>query len=185
MSQQPRRRRRRRRGQGPREAQGTAPDSSTESQGSNREEPLTTPRNRPRRRKRGARGERSVSPASSEDLVRGPRRQRPARLTGPHDGQTLEGIIGDLQSEWGVPESPQEYRITLKIAEARESRGDREPVVDEDPEPTDAVGGPKRERAPAAPRIAADGSVQPAREKAPSSRRRGRRRRRGGSGSTS
>jgi hypothetical protein len=85
-------------------------------------------------------------------------------------------VIGDLQSQWGVPESPQEYRITLKVSEEREARTVVEERREEPPEaetPIDASGErPRRERAPAAPRI---GGAEPAKR-----RRRGRRRRRRG-----
>lgn len=186
MSPQPRRRRRRRRGQGRQEQ---TPADPTQISGAGREQPDEDAPGRTRRRRRGRRGERSPSPVSSEELVRGPRRQRPVSFTGPHDGQTLEGIIGELQSEWGVPENPQEYRITVKVAEDRDGRVAREVVTEE---ATRGSGGsevaepdrrPKRERAPAAPRIGAESTVQPTREKPPSSRRRGRRRRRRSNGS--
>ncbi|MGH2694143.1 MAG: hypothetical protein ACRDJJ_04935 [Actinomycetota bacterium] len=87
-------------------------------------------------------------------------------------------MIGELQSQWGVPESPQEYRITLKVTEEREARTvveeQREEPLEAEP-PVDATGDrPRRERAPAAPRIAGS---EPTKR-----RRRGRgRRRRGGS----
>lgn len=107
-----------------------------------------------RRRRRGGRGRpqgEPTSPRSSEDLVRAEPRARPTTLTIEPDGQTLEGIIGDLQSEMGIPQYPQEYRITIKVAD----EGGRAPAVQEtvqDP-PDDQSGGPKREKAPAAPRI--------------------------------
>ena len=47
-------------------------------------------------------------------------RERPATITLPPDGMTLEQVIGDLQSEMGVPQYPQEFRITLKVAEERD-----------------------------------------------------------------
>jgi hypothetical protein len=82
----------------------------------------------------------------------------------PEDGTRLEDVIGDLQSEWGVPQYPQEYRITLKVAEPKEAKA----------QPAPASGALKREKAPAAPRIVADAeAVQPG-----SRRRRSRRRRR-------
>jgi hypothetical protein len=105
----------------------------------------------------------------------GPARERPATLTAPPDGTTLEGVIGELQSKWGVPQNPQEFRITLRVAE--DSRG-TPAVAEEREEPSEGrVPGeedarPKREKAPAAPRIGASGQERPGRRR----RRRGRRR---------
>ena len=152
-------------------------------------------RTRSRRSGRGRRGRTRArdsapkSPQSSEDLVRGDPKRRPGRLTGAHDGTTLEQVIGELQSSWGVPQHPQEYRITLKVAE---ERGDRAQVTEEraDPEDVEASTGaeerPRREKAPAAPRIGA-GSAEaesPNGAKPPKKRRSRRRRRRskGGGG---
>ncbi|MDQ3916777.1 MAG: hypothetical protein M3323_15830, partial [Actinomycetota bacterium] len=114
---QPRRRRRRRRkpsdGQKPRpegqqvREQASQLDSSRSSS--------TRSRTR-RRRRRGGEGQ-VASPKSSEDLVRALPRERPAELTAPPDGQSLDTIIGELQSNYGVPAYPQEYRITIKVAE--------------------------------------------------------------------
>jgi hypothetical protein len=123
---------------------------------------------------------------SSEDLVRNPDKKRPKTMTAPPDGTTLEEVIGDLQSVWGVPQYPQEFRITLKVADERETRTERAVSMDDLPEekseearPSLDTTSPRREKAPAAPRVgaAADGTQ---REKAPRRRRRVRRRRRGG-----
>ena len=101
-------------------------------------------------------------------------------MTAPADGQTLEGIIGELQSQYGVPQYPQEYRITIKVADEKDSRGEQT-VVEErrDPE-SDKTEGPRREKAPAAPVLMRDGSKAPSKGR----RRRGRRgrRKRGGGG---
>jgi hypothetical protein len=123
------------------------------------------------------------SPKSSEDLVRALPRERPATLTAPPDGQTLETLIGDLQSEYGVPQYPQEYRITVKVADERAERPAAEepsPRVPPPPAPP-GNGAPRREKAPGmktatgeAPREQAAG--------APRKRSRRRRRRRGGGG---
>lgn len=148
------------------------------------------PRSRQRRRRRPAVQERRpASPRSSEDLVRAPR-ERPKRLTAEPDGQTLEGIIGELRSKWGVPVSPQEYRITIKVAEEKEERGHRTATVEEmleDPpddhsvDPTGApTGAPRREKAPGAPRMGAAGRAGETSGQRPAARRkRGGRRRRG------
>jgi hypothetical protein len=93
-------------------------------------------------------------------------------------------VIGELQSVWGVPQYPQEYRITVKVAEEREARS--EPVSQEGspspgaPPPPSSTDGPKREKAPAAPMLR--GPDDPQREKAPGRKRRRRRRGRGGGG---
>jgi uncharacterized membrane protein YgcG len=107
-------------------------------------------------------------------------------LSAPPDGQDLDEIIGELQSVWGVPQYPQEYRITIKVLEERDGRSEPATmVVEETPNDTEqgrAPGDtdmPIREKAPAAPlmrsRSQGDGAR---REKAPR-----RRRRRKGSGS--
>jgi hypothetical protein len=174
----PPRRRRRRRGRG---EQPEAPAKRTEgqTQPDGGREPGTQARSRGRRRGRGNARRKSGSPFLSEDLVRAAPKERPASLSGPPDGQTLEKLIGDLQSEWGVPQYPQEYRITIKVADERDARSDRSSAAEPaaaSPDAGPAQPGPKRERAPAAPRVAA-GAVE--REAAPK-RRRGRRRRRRG-----
>jgi hypothetical protein len=148
-----------------------------------------------RRRRRGGRTRSqrdNTSPRSSEDLVRADPRPRPTTLTLEPDGQTLEGIIGDLQSEMGIPQYPQEYRITIKVAEEG-SRGATIQEVVQDP-PDDKNGGPKREKAPAAPRIGGgiaraltgggegDGSEGSGGGRRRRKRRRGRGRGRGGPG---
>ena len=136
---------------------------------------------RGRTRARG--GGRPSSPKSSEDLVRGDPKRPPARLTRDHDGTTLEQVIGDLQSEHGVPQHPQEYRITLKVAE---ERGERHAPAEETPDAPPANNGsentngdrPKREKAPAAPRIGANASDAEEGATTPKSSRRKRSRRR-------
>jgi hypothetical protein len=105
--------------------------------------------------------------------VKGP---PPDRLTAEPDGTTLDEVIGELQSIWGVPQYPQEYRITLKVAEDRSTASNGRAA---EPGPN----GITRERAPAAPRVApaASGSGEgPVREQAPRRRRRSRRGRRRG-----
>ncbi|MGH2729985.1 MAG: hypothetical protein ACRDJI_05180 [Actinomycetota bacterium] len=106
-------------------------------------------------------------------------------MTAPPDGTTLEEVIGDLQSVWGVPQYPQEFRITLKVADERETRAERAVSMDDLPDeksdearPGLDTTSPRREKAPAAPRVAAADGTQ--REKAPRRRRRARRKRRGG-----
>ncbi|MDQ3987411.1 MAG: hypothetical protein M3280_13050, partial [Actinomycetota bacterium] len=63
-------------------------------------------------------------------------------------------MIGDLQTKWGVPQHPQEYRITVKVADEREGRERTlvEEIQDPEKDQTDAeqAGKPKREKAPAA-----------------------------------
>jgi hypothetical protein len=193
MSQPRRRRRRGRRGGGGAEgaaagAAGSKPAPVRETaQGSS--DPSSGAGKGRRRRGRGrAGGRQTSSPKSSEDLVRALPRERPDTLTAEHDGQTLEAIIGDLQSTWGVPPYPQEYRITIKVAEERETRSTesangegqtREPRATERPPREKAAprgDQPRREKAPAAPGITQ--SPGAARERP--NRKRRRRRRRGG-----
>lgn len=181
MSQPRRRRRRRRKSGAPSDPSKTSDPKPTQQSGHQQK---SAPARRRRRRGR-ARGEpkQPAEAKSSEDLVRAHPRQRPATLTAPHDGQTLEGIIGELQSEYGVPQYPQEYRITLKVADEKDSRGEQA-VVEErkDPE-ADKAEGPRREKAPAPPALIREGATAPPRGR----RRRGRRGRRrrgdGGGGS--
>ncbi|MFN2587329.1 MAG: hypothetical protein ABR613_04315 [Actinomycetota bacterium] len=141
-------------------------------------------RSRSRRRRRRGGEPQIASPKSSEDLVRALPRERPPRLTAPPDGQSLEAIIGELQSNFGVPAYPQEYRITIKVAEEKQvtpagngAASSRAPTA-----PPEA--GPRREKAPAAPRVAPEGSgeVEVPAEKAARRRRSRRRRGRGGRG---
>lgn len=180
---QPRRRRRRRRKSGAPSDQSQTPEQKQKQQPAQQQNAGAPAR---RRRRRGrARGEskRPASPKSSEDLVRALPKDPPATLTAPADGQKLEGIIGELQSQYGVPQYPQEYRITIKVADERDHRP--EPAAQEnrkqEAEPSKG-GGPRREKAPAAPLLMRDGSTP-----SPSKRRRrGRRgRRRGGGGGES
>ncbi len=197
MSQPRRRRRRGRRG-----GQGSggqpkqeATRNPVEGQSSERTERSGRSRRRRGRSRSGSVREAS-SPRSSEDLVRALPRERPETLTAPPDGQTLEAIIGDLQSTWGVPPYPQEYRITVKVAEDRDHRPDGSAGGNGAPEkphhggasqPTreKASGGnaqPRREKAPAAPGVASGGAQRGA---APKKRRRRRRRGGGGDGTSS
>lgn len=197
---QPRRKRRRRRSRGADDGHRASSAAPAETGAPSGEGSPGSPRSRRRRRGRG-RPQQSVAPAtSSEDIVRAPARKPPATLSRPADGLTLEQIVGELQSEWGVPQSPQEFRITLKVAEER-SRGRVTAVVEErsdpedpeelaDPDTPDAASasgatedsgaGVRREKAPAAPRVgAAEGSGEEGGETR-RKRRRSRRRRRGG-----
>jgi hypothetical protein len=98
----------------------------------------------------------------------------------PPDDRRLEDIIGSLQSEMGVPQNPQEYRLTVKVAEERdtEHRSPRPSEVKTSNGESD--GKPKREKAPAPPHIGGSDAPAGQREKAPSRKRRSRRRRRGG-----
>lgn len=98
------------------------------------------------------------------------------QLTTDPDGQDLDEIIGELQSVWGVPQYPQEYRITIKVAEERNGNRPRTPKP-----PMVTASGVQREKAPAAPRMGA-GSGSESTGDAPRRKRR-RRRRRGGGGS--
>jgi hypothetical protein len=182
MSQPRRRRRRRKRGSSPEQGARQQPNERTTSQGQPSSPDQRERARRSRRRRRGrSGGDRSKSPLLSEDLVRALPKERPETLTAPPDGSVLEDVIGELQSVWGVPQYPQEYRITLKVAEERESRVEQ-PAAEVSSEAPPAPGdGPKREKAPAAPMLRRPGE-QPAREKAPGRKRRRRRRGRGSGG---
>jgi hypothetical protein len=136
-------------------------------------------RGRSRRRRRRGRsasgGGRPPSPRTLEDVIRSIK-GTPDSLTAEPDGQRLEDVIGELQSVWGVPQYPQEYRLIIKVAEDGGRAGSQNGG------PSKGPGGVTRERAPAAPRVGAAGEAG-LREKAPR-RRRSRRGRRGkGSGS--
>jgi hypothetical protein len=171
---QPRRRRRRRRGAPrPPEKQSKKQQGRSQAQRERAGEAGSS-----RRRRRRGRGQRKSSPASSEDLVRAPKKPNPKTLTGPHDGTTLEQVIGELQSTWGVPQNPQEYRLVLKVPDDKESGRianvtATEEAVDPPDDQTDADK-PRREKAPAAPRIGSSGDAKTTEGR---SRRRGRRRR--------
>jgi hypothetical protein len=129
---------------------------------------------------------------TAEEVIRRPATDA-ARVatTVPADGRTLESVIGELQSTWGVPQHPQEYRITVKVAEERTARGQRVAALEEVREERPAGGEPdedrpRREKAPAAPRIGAPPPSEATGEGAGIARRKRsrRRRRRGGRGSS-
>jgi hypothetical protein len=167
MSQPRRRRRRRRRGAPRTEASRPAEQAAQPSEAA----PQQAARGRRRRRRRGGRGAGPPGPRTLEEVEQAIKGPTPSELTAPADGQRLEDIIGDLQSRWGVPQYPQEYRITLKVAD--------EPKAQPAPPPSSENGGVTREKAPAAPRVAPSGSEGGVkREKAPGRRRRSRRGRR-------
>ena len=188
---QPRRRRRRGRRRPPRPTDQNKREAVEQSRSDSEGKPPAPPRGRSRRSGRGRRGRTrnrdgrsSNSPKSSEDLVRGEPKRPPAQLTAPHDGTTLEKVIGDLQSEHGVPQHPQEYRITLKIAD---EKGDKGTLVEEKVDATEETeippGGqpnqkPRREKAPAAPRIGSSAAEAEEPGQSRSKKRRSRRRRR-------
>jgi hypothetical protein len=183
MSERSRRRRRRKRPNAGTDSQRRVERETPQGQPVAREQASTIGRPRRRRRGRSRSGqERTASPKSSEDLVRALPRERPTTLTAPPDGQTLETLIGELQSEYGVPQYPQEYRITLKVADDKD-RSERPAPEDPGaapPPPAQANGGPRREKAPAMSSAPGEGArEQPA---GPSRKRSRRRRRRRGSG---
>lgn len=191
---QPRRRRsrRRRRKGGPAQAGQGTQQEATGQQKPGGPQPQGETGNGRKRRRRGRGG--SKGPPrfkSSEDLVRSFLPAKPTRMEGQGDGTTLEQVIGDLQSENGVPQYPQEYRITLKVAEDRPSNGRerasaRGPSTQPEDDPV-PEGGSKREKAPAAPRMpsssSGDGSGEGKRRRRRG--RRGRKRSRGPDGDPS
>jgi hypothetical protein len=80
----------------------------------------------------------------------------------PPDGTDLDELIGALQSEYGVPTTPQEYRLIIKVPAAEEHT---DPQIEVKPE------------AVVAERPQADeADVPPARVRPSRRRRRGRRR---------
>jgi hypothetical protein len=177
---QPRRRRRRKRKSGAPSDQSQPSEQKQQQQSAQQQGAGGSGR---RRRRRGRpRGEsKRPSPKSSEDLVRALPKEKPATLTAPADGQSLEGIIGDLQSQYGVPQYPQEFRITIKVADERDARS--EPVPSEQrrkPAEKAANSGPRREKAPAAPLLMRPDDSSPSPNKRRRRGRRGRRRRGGG-----
>jgi hypothetical protein len=98
------------------------------------------------------------------------------------DGTVLEELIGELQSTWGVPQYPQEYRITIKVADKPERSTPASNGGGGAKSPTEARGdGPKREKAPSVARLASGDESAPRRKR----RRRGRKRRGGSSGGES
>ena len=179
---QPRRRRRRRRKPGSSSDQSAPSEQKQQKQQQSGQQQPAASAGRRRRRRGRPRGEgkRPASPKSSEDLVRNGPKQRPGTLTAPADGQTLEGIIGELQSHYGVPQYPQEYRITIKVADERDQRPDPPSTDDRKPDTGPKRNGPKREKAPSAPVLLRDGAD--ASSSGNKKRRRGRRGRRGRGG---
>ena len=189
MSQPRRRRRNRRRRSGGSGGSNEPSKREAVEQSRSESEEDSNRRSRSRRSSRGRRGRTRAresgprSPKSSEDLVRGDPKRRPGSLTGPHDGTTLEQVIGELQSSWGVPQHPQEYRITLKVADERSERAqvteERADPEDVEATTTGAEDRPRREKAPAAPRIGAGAAEAESPSGAkPTKKRRSRRRRR-------
>ncbi|HVL64540.1 MAG TPA: hypothetical protein VM573_05145 [Actinomycetota bacterium] len=171
MTEPRRRRRKRRRGAG--EGRPSEPTAA-------KSQPETTGTRRRRRRRRG--GDRSgPQTATLESILAGYRTPRDAPLTRDPDGQDVDEIIRELQSEYGVPLYPQEYRITIKVAE--EKNGRAAAVVErQDADPQQVRRGPTgavREKAPAPPRV---GSEDAEEQRSPKRRRRRGRKRRGGGG---
>lgn len=84
----------------------------------------------------------------------------------PPDGTDLDQLIGALQSEYGVPATPQEYRLIIKVPAPEEHPTD--PSLEVKPAPVAPHAEPE-------PEAAATSRQRPARR-----RRRGRRRSGGG-----
>lgn len=83
----------------------------------------------------------------------------------PPDGTDLDELIGALQSEYGVPTTPQEYRLIIKA-----------PAPEEQTDPSLEVKAPAPppQHAEAQPEV--DGEAPAARQRSSRRRRRGRRR---------
>lgn len=143
---------RRRRGRrGPRPDQPAKPQSPGQQQGGARAG------GRRRRRRGGGGGEATgFATAVKEMSFRSTTLQ-----TLPDDGQVLDEVISDLKTEYGVPATPQEYRLFIKIPVAEEAS--EKVAVEERVDPRDEE-------------ASIDGEMTTTRR-----RRRGRRRRRPGS----
>lgn len=192
MSQPRRRRRRGRRGRGgsgqgqaqPREQAGQAKQPQQQAQAG------PDGARKRRRRRRGSGSGRPTdsipSPKASEDLfgllTKG---APPETLMTEPDGTDLDEVIGELQSTWGVPQYPQEYRITIRVADKeRAPAGNGSSTAPEDRSADRSSGdrGPKREKAPSPARLAAQTGTEGEGGGGGTRRRRRRGRRRGGSG---
>lgn len=103
---------RRRRGRrGPRSDQPAKPQSQGQQQTGAR------PGGRRRRRRGGGGGEATGLATAVKEMS-----FRQATLqTLPDDGQVLDEVISDLKTEYGVPATPQEYRLFIKIPAAEEA----------------------------------------------------------------
>lgn len=62
----------------------------------------------------------------------------------PPDGTVLEELIGTLQSEYGVPATPQEYRLIIKTPAPEEPT---DPSLEVEPPPPETQAGPEPEMA--------------------------------------
>ncbi|HYN99722.1 MAG TPA: hypothetical protein VEU28_08635 [Actinomycetota bacterium] len=82
----------------------------------------------------------------------------------PPDGTDLDDLIGDLQSEYGVPTTPQEYRLIIKV-----------PAPEEPTDPSLEVKPPAPARAEPQP----EAEPSPASDEGQTRQRPSRRRRRG------
>lgn len=177
MSQQ-RRRRRRRRGRGGGSQKAAEQKSDQQSQAEKQD---GSGRRRRRRRGSSRAGPATTTYKSSEDLVRSFAPAKPTSTSASmSDDVTAEDIIGQLQSEHGVPQYPQEYRITVKIAEERSRKNGAGEDEETGETPSASAGGEptgvRREKAPAAPRMP---SAQGDRRASGSGPKKKRRRRRG------
>ena len=177
MSQQ-RRRRRRRKGRG-----GEGPLGEGQKQASSGSEAAPSRRRRGRRRRKG----RAVSgPRTLEEVIDALAPRPEGDLTLPEDDLDLDDVIGSLQAKWGVPVYPQEYRITIKVADDKNgtAAGKSSPRSGSEREGLrPAAAGITREKAPAAPRIPHADADRGEGGGGPRRRRRRRRRSRGGGGS--
>jgi hypothetical protein len=169
------RRRRRRRPGRPEGAAPEAPGSQQKSPAAEGAGPTKSRRSRRRRRGKRREPRGTGAPGTLEDVIRSIK-GTPDSLSAEPDGQKLEDVIGDLQSVWGVPQYPQEYRLMIKVVEDGRAASPGNGAAK-------GPNGVTRERAPAAPRVGAGSTGEATgREKAPRRRRRSRKSRRKGSG---
>lgn len=101
----------------------------------------------PRSRRRGRRGG-----GAREESVLESMSSRPRQLqTLPPDGLVLDELISDLKSEYGVPATPQAYRLIIRLPTADQpdseaSEADESQAQTEGPEAPEGPGGPARRR---------------------------------------
>lgn len=140
-----------RRGLGASEGQRSANQESSE--------PREQPHSGGRRRSHGRAAARETSVLDSMSSL-------PTSLkTLPPDGTDLDDLIGALQSEYGVPTTPQEYRLIIKV-----------PAPEEHTDPSLEVRAPSPPSQHAETQPEVDGEAPPARQRSSRRRRRGRRR---------
>ena len=89
------------------------------------------------RRRLSRRGRRPAAPRIERKSAIESMSSRPAKVTTlPPDGTVLEDLIEDLQNEYGIPSTPQEFRLVVRVAtgdESKEAMVETEPPDVEEP----------------------------------------------------